>query len=289
MDNLMCDGSETELGQCRFDGWAHNDCDSSEAAGVVCKQPASAAKPIPISHPKKSPPKKRHLHKHRTVRFRLAGGRVPTEGRVEVKLGSNAWGTVCGDGWSLLEANVLCKSLGLGYANDALQTDFFRPPSSRVENMKMVLSGTECLGNETSLRECVHHGGVSCPGPRDHVAAVTCVRKMADLVFQHVVLEQSAHLEDRPMYYLQCAMEENCLASQAYREQRENPNWRHETRRLLKFTATVLNDGTDDFRPSIPKHLWEWHMCHMYVLAMVIGYTYSIALIIECYIYNTID
>lgn len=65
------------------------------------------------------------------------------------------------------------------------------------------------------------------------------------------------------MYFLQCAMEENCLASQAYQIQRDNPSWHLETRRLLKFTARVLNVGTADFRPNIPKNLWEWHMCHM--------------------------
>lgn len=161
----------------------------------------------------------------------------------------------------MLEANVVCKSLSLGFAHESLQTDFF----NTTNYIGTVLSGTECYGNETSLADCLHHrfGDVSCPGPKNHVAAVMCEKKMADLVFDHRELEHSAHLEDRPIYFLQCAMEENCLASQAYVIQHENPNWHHETRRLLKFTATVLNAGTADFRPSIPKELWEWHMCHM--------------------------
>lgn len=65
------------------------------------------------------------------------------------------------------------------------------------------------------------------------------------------------------MYFLQCAMEENCVSSEAYKIQKESPDWHRETRRLLKFTAKILNAGTEDFRPAIPKHLWEWHMCHM--------------------------
>lgn len=264
MDNVLCSGSEVELAQCRFEGWSQNDCESSEAAGVICRSPPNATKSIKTTNTVQRPtPKKRHLHKHKQVhQFRLNGGRVSTEGRVEVKVGANSWGTLCGDGWSLLEANVLCKSLGLGYANYALQTDFFKP-SGNWNHTKMVLSGTECYGNETSLLECVHHTSVSCAGNKNHVAGVICVDQMADLVFQHEELEQSAHLEDRPIYFLQCAMEENCLASQAYKIQKENANWHHETRRLLKFTASVLNDGTADFRPSIPKHMWEWHMCHM--------------------------
>lgn len=36
MDNLYCDGNEDELTMCRFDGWGQSDCDSTEAAGVIC-------------------------------------------------------------------------------------------------------------------------------------------------------------------------------------------------------------------------------------------------------------
>lgn len=94
-------------------------------------------------------------------------------------------------------------------------------------------------------------------------AAVHCVPTMADLVIDHIELMRTAHLEDRQLYFLQCAMEENCLASQAYTVQKESEAWHLETRRLLKFTARILNAGTADFRPVIPKHMWEWHMCHM--------------------------
>lgn len=58
-------------------------------------------------------------------------------------------------------------------------------------------------------------------------------------------------------------MEENCVSSHAYEIQKENPSWHLETRRLLKFTAAALNNGTADFRPHIPKEKWEWHTCHM--------------------------
>lgn len=170
------------------------------------------------------------------------------------------WGGICGDGWSLLEANVVCKSLDLGYAKNALQTDLFSNNTlSRIQ-----ISGTECYGNETSLDDCVHHelGNILCPGDQSKVAAVICAEQMADLVFDHRELSESAHLEDRPLMFLQCAMEENCLASRAYEIQRDTNDWHMETRRLLKFTARTLNAGTADFRSNIPKHLWEWHLCH---------------------------
>lgn len=170
------------------------------------------------------------------------------------------WGVLCADGWSLLEANVVCKQLGLGYASHAMQTDIF----SDEKLSKILISGTECYGNETTLQECMHHGlgNVICPGDQSKVAAAICVDKIADLVFDHTELAQSAHLADVPLFLLQCAMEENCLASRAYEIQRDIPDWHMETRRLLKFTARTLNAGNADFRPSIPKHLWEWHLCH---------------------------
>lgn len=126
-----------------------------------------------------------------------------------------------------------------------------------------MLSSTECYGNETNLAECIHDrfGSPQCMDGAS-VAAVVCKEEMADLVFDYTELITSAHLEDRPLLFLQCAMEENCLASQAYQIQRESRNWRSETRRLLKFTARTLNAGSADFRPFIPKHLWQWHQCH---------------------------
>lgn len=36
--------------------------------------------------------------------------------------GSDTWGLLCGDGWSLLEGMVVCRQLGLGYAQGALST-----------------------------------------------------------------------------------------------------------------------------------------------------------------------
>lgn len=139
-----------------------------------------------------------------------------------------------------------------------MQTDFFG--GNLTGNS---LGGVKCRGNETSLSQCLHNEHATGKCSNKDVAAVSCTRTMSDLVIDHIDLMRTAHLEDKPMFYLQCAMEENCVASTAYEIQKENDAWHLETRRLLRFTARIFNAGNADFRPAIPKHLWEWHMCHM--------------------------
>ncbi|CRK93633.1 CLUMA_CG007163, isoform A [Clunio marinus] len=274
MDNLYCTGQEKQLSQCRFDGWGQSDCEQSEAAGVVCnveKEKPAVKKDVKVHS---MSPKFKYNSKE-NMKVRLVGGRVAEEGRVEVKFGNGPYGDICGDGWSLIEANVICKELNLGYANEAFQTNFF----GGSNGSHILLTGTECIGNETKLSDCKFEGfgkHGKCHGNKHHVAGVSCVKRMPDLVIDETELETTAHLEDRPLYFLTCAMEENCVASQAYEIQKENTNWHLETRRLLKFTAKVLNNGTDDFRPHIPKNLWEFHLCHMHYHSMEVFATFDI-------------
>lgn len=70
------------------------------------------------------------------------------------------------------------------------------------------------------------------------------------------VVEQTTYMEDRPMFMLQCALEEACLASTSTQTAATS------YRRLLRFSSQIHNNGQSDFRPKADRHSWVWHDCH---------------------------
>lgn len=80
-----------------------------------------------------------------------------------------------------------------------------------------------------------------------------------DLVLNPQAVEQTTYMEDRPMFMLQCAYEENCLATTSSQAPATS------YRRLLRFSSQIHNNGMSDFRPKAGRHSWVWHDCHRWV------------------------
>ncbi|CAI8038684.1 Deleted in malignant brain tumors 1 protein, partial [Geodia barretti] len=125
-DNVRCDGTESELSDCFYDDQFLYGCGYENAAGISCTDD--------------------------TAPVRLVGGSGPHEGRVEI-YHQGQWGTVCDDGWSWIDANVVCKQLGYYEAISTLH-EFGQELFSR----KIWLKKVACTGSEIALDLCPHAG-----------------------------------------------------------------------------------------------------------------------------------
>ena len=82
--------------------------------------------------------------------MRLLGGRLPNEGRVEIFY-SDRWGTVCDDGWTDREADVVCRQLGYPHGGIAFPDQRFGPGLDPIW-----LDSVVCEENGVTLSECSH-------------------------------------------------------------------------------------------------------------------------------------
>ncbi|XP_035670254.1 deleted in malignant brain tumors 1 protein-like, partial [Branchiostoma floridae] len=133
LNDVDCDGNETNLQNCSHGGWGRHNCGHEEDAGVVC-----------------------------STRVRLVGGSNDHEGRVEV-YHDGEWGTVCDYGWGQPDADVTCRQLGFAAARKATQKAFFGQGTGRVW-----LSYVGCSGTESRLQDCSHRGWGNNPSGCRH-------------------------------------------------------------------------------------------------------------------------
>uniref|UniRef100_A0A8C5FCU1 SRCR domain-containing protein n=1 Tax=Gadus morhua TaxID=8049 RepID=A0A8C5FCU1_GADMO len=127
LEEVNCNGHESELTQCDLIGlWPHY-CGHQEDAGVVCE----AAHPV-----------------------RLVNGlsNNPCSGRVEILL-YGQWATVCDHGWDLVDAQVVCRQLGCGRVLFAAHGATFGPGQGPIG-----LDDVNCNGHESELTQCGHRG-----------------------------------------------------------------------------------------------------------------------------------
>ncbi|XP_072335723.1 lysyl oxidase homolog 4 [Scyliorhinus torazame] len=244
MRRVSCTGFEASITDCSFREVIDGICKHEEDAAVRCHVPQMGFRD----------------------KIRLNGGRNANEGRVEIQVeinGTTSWGSVCGEKWGLTEAMVVCRQLGLGFGNHALQETWFWQGDHSMSNI--VLSGTSCSGTELSLLRCTHdRGHVNCPQDGGRFAAgVICSESLPDLVLDSKEAQESAYLEDRPLNQLNCAYEEGCLAKTA-----DTMNWPNGYRRLLRFSSRIKNIGRSDFRPKGGRESWIWHNCHQHYHSM---------------------
>ncbi|XP_066881000.1 lysyl oxidase homolog 4 isoform X2 [Kogia breviceps] len=237
LSEVRCGGYERTLSDCPSLEGSQNGCQHDNDAAVRCNIPNLGFQD----------------------QVRLAGGRSPQEGVVEVQVDVNGvqrWGAVCSDHWGLSEAMVACRQLGLGFANHALKDTWYwqgTPGAGEV-----VMSGVHCSGTELALQQCQRHGPVHCShGTGRFSAGVSCTDSAADLVLNAQLVQETAYLEDRPLSQLYCAHEENCLSRSA-----DRMDWPYGHRRLLRFSSQIHNLGRADFRPKTGRHSWIWHQCH---------------------------
>ncbi|BFY99027.1 hypothetical protein BsWGS_02067 [Bradybaena similaris] len=208
------------------------------------------------------------------LEIRLRGGRYDWEGHLQIRVNEGTWGTVCSDQWTLTEAMVACNQLkDYGKAKQALLTSYF----GGMDMPKSVYK-IQCVGRELTFASCNitwSDNQYSC-SKSTAVAGVVCSQHLPDLVPNLRAVEDSIRLQDQPLYYLRCAMEENCLSSSAYTIRNTSLAWRNNMRRLLRFSTVVHNRGLADFRPYRPRGQWEWHACHMHYHSMEVFAHYDI-------------
>ncbi|KAM6957747.1 scavenger receptor cysteine-rich domain-containing protein DMBT1-like [Aplochiton taeniatus] len=145
VDDVVCSGEEVSLTQCRHGGFGVTDCRHEEDAGVYCSDKA-------------------HL--------RLANGPDFCSGRVEV-FHNGQWGTVCGTGWSLHHAELICKQLECGEPVSAPGGAHFGQGKGPVWN-----ADPHCFSSEKALIQCSQEGlsKSSCSHSED--AGIVCSEKI---------------------------------------------------------------------------------------------------------------
>ncbi|KAL7060269.1 hypothetical protein AAHC03_09556 [Spirometra sp. Aus1] len=293
MDNVYCNGTETRLVDCRFDGWARHDCSYGEDAGVQCAQ-LTPPKEKKSWNPLKLRYSEEVLNAMRKVPFTLesaaAHGWVfrpleyvrsieekPVARVLIVNPHSNERlsGGICPDYFTTIEAIVACKQINHGIGGKVIEVPMHEDLTSTGRNVAII---GRCYGNETDLSQCLSYidvSGVQCQSNK--TVAIECKSTLPDLQPDVEAMRRSVYLQRRTLWQLECALEENCFPNTVYTFIANNPTrYQWARRTLLRFTSITKNVGTAPFLPNlIPDH-WEWHPCHAHYHSMKVFGRYEV-------------
>ena len=109
-------------------------------------------------------------------------------GRVEVQH-KGVWGTICGVSWDLQDANVVCRQLGFEGALAASRNAGSGPRTGPVW-----LNEVRCVGNESSISECVHIGWGDHDCRHNYNAGVVCRPTSMTMIYLQFVQVKKTHV-----------------------------------------------------------------------------------------------
>uniref|UniRef100_K7F9W0 SRCR domain-containing protein n=1 Tax=Pelodiscus sinensis TaxID=13735 RepID=K7F9W0_PELSI len=144
LDEVVCNGTESSLLECKHSGWGVHSCDHYKPARVTCSGKKSTVK--------------------------LAGGDSDCSGHVELKHGET-WAIVCDSNFSLTTASVICNELNCGTAIAILSGAQFGEGNGRVWNETF-----QCVGNESHLAYCPRTSLVNQTCSPDNDVGIICSR-----------------------------------------------------------------------------------------------------------------
>jgi len=137
LDDVQCNGSETDIAQCQHAGWGRRSCGNDQIVSVSC------------------------------ITARLVAGKSPQEGRLELYL-NGTWGTVCSRSVNSAAAKVICHTLGYGHVG------WFIGSHYGAGSGLIWSDNFQCDGKETNIANCPQSSSVSHNCTHDEDVSVSC-------------------------------------------------------------------------------------------------------------------